>query len=174
MKYTGIPSLQPNKPWFVMAAITQLEDELLEPGWRAFEWGAGYSTVWLSQWCGSVVSIEHDREFIVSVNAELAKHSIANVTLVHIALGDAYEGAIQHYAKDGLFDLIFIDGRRRANCVAAAVPHLRPGGVLVLDNSERTEYQAAIAAHLAGWQRWDHLSQGGGYAGWTTTIWVKP
>lgn len=171
MRYTGIPRLQSNKPWFVMAAITRLEDELLQPGWSAFEWGCGYSTVWLSQWCGSAVSVEHDSSWVLQTQKELDKYDIKNVTLIQADLGGPYESAIDEYDE---FDLIFIDGRNRAACLAHAPAHLRSGGVLVIDNSEREEYQAAIEQHLTGWPRQDYVSQGGGYAGWTTTIWVKP
>jgi predicted O-methyltransferase YrrM len=170
MAYHGIPSLAGAKPTFVMAAIGQLQEELVQPDWRAFEWGSGGSTLWLSQWCASVVSVEHDQAWVAQQQAELDKYGIGNVTLVLSELGGAYESYIDHY---GDFDLIFVDGRNRAACIGHAVGHLKPGGVLVLDDSQREQYQAAIAEHLAGWQRWDHVSEGGGYAGWTTTIWRK-
>ncbi len=171
MVYKGIEALRGAKPWFVMAAITQLEDELVQPGWLSFEWGCGGSTLWLSQWIYSVVSLEHDEEWHRQTTAELAHYGIGNVELVRADLGGPYESYIDHY-PDGHFDLISIDGRNRSTCLAHAVPKLRRGGVLVLDNSEREQYQAAIAAHLAGWQRWDHLS--GNSEGWTTAIWRKP
>lgn len=171
MAYSGLEALRGAKPWFVMAAITQLEDELIQPNWRAFEWGCGGSTLWLSQWCTSAVSVEHDREWFAQQTAELAKYGIGNVELVRADLGGPYETYIDRYS---LFDLIFVDGRNRAACITQAVSKLRPGGVLVLDNSEREQYRPAITAHLTGWQRWDHLSEGGGYAGWTTTMWMKP
>jgi predicted O-methyltransferase YrrM len=171
MAYHGIPALAGAKPTFVMAAIGQLQEELVQPGWRAFEWGVGGSTLWLSQWCAGVVSVEHDREWVTKISDELAEYDIQNVTLCHVPLGDDYEAWINDYEP---FDLIFVDGRRRAACTGHAVSRLRPGGVLVLDDSQREQYQAAIAAHLAGWPRWDHANEYGGYAGWTTSIWVKP
>jgi len=169
MDYAGLPELRGAKPWFVMAAITQLEDELLWPGWCAFEWGCGGSTLWLSQWCADVVSVEHDAEWYEQTGHELDKYGIGNVELLRFDLGGPYEAAIEHYLK---FDLIMVDGRNRAACIAHAVPHLYSGGILVLDNSERTQYQGAIAEHLAGWKRWDHES--GNSENWTTTIWRKP
>lgn len=169
--YQGLEALRGAKPWFVMAAITQLEDELIQPNWRAFEWGCGGSTLWLSQWCDSVVSLEHDREWHKQVSNDLVTYNISNVELICADLGGPYETYIDHYE---VFDLIFIDGRNRVACLGHAVRHLSPGGVLVLDNSEREQYQVAIIEHLASWERWDHLSQGGGYAGWTTSIWQKP
>jgi predicted O-methyltransferase YrrM len=179
MAYHGIPALAGAKPTFVMAAIGQLQEELVQPDWRAFEWGSGGSTLWLSQWCDSVVSVEHDPEWHTQIKSELVHYGIDNVELFFVPKGagaheyDQYSRYITIYWNP-TFDLIFIDGRNRAACIGHAVSRLRPGGVLVLDDSQREQYQAAIAAHLAGWERWDHLNEYGGYAGWMTTIWRKP
>lgn len=88
-------------------------------------------------------------------------------------LGGPYEDYILMY-PDTHFDLVIVDGRNRAACIANAVAKVKPGGWFVLDNSEREQYQAAIVAHLAGWERYDFVSQGGGYKGWATTVWRKP
>jgi hypothetical protein len=44
----------------------------------------------------------------------------------------------------GRFDLIVIDGRSRTACLAAAIGHLAPGGLIVFDNSRRRRYRDAI------------------------------
>jgi hypothetical protein len=46
----------------------------------------------------------------------------------------------------GPFDLIVVDGRAREECLARAMPHLAPDGLLVLDNVERRRYREAIRA----------------------------
>ena len=48
-------------------------------------------------------------------------------------------------AADGLFDLIVIDGRARSACLKASVNRLAPGGLILFDNSNRSEYLPAIA-----------------------------
>lgn len=161
------------RPWFVHEAIIKLE-ELIEPGWRAFEWGSGSSTLWLAVdlKADSVVSLEHDREWYEQTQAELERYFVDNVELVHAGLGGPYAGYINNYPA-AHFDLILVDGRERAACLANAIARLKPGGIMVLDNSEREQYQWAVKL-LAGWQRWEFASRGGGYAGWTTTIWRKP
>ena len=42
-------------------------------------------------------------------------------------------------------DLIVIDGRLRAACLAAAMSALRPGGIILFDDSGRARYRGAIA-----------------------------
>jgi precorrin-6B methylase 2 len=167
--------LKGSKPWFVMGAITYLEDEFLEDPYgvltfRAFEWGCGGSTLWLSQRTKSVVALEHDREWVESTRAELDKYGITNVSLVLKFLDRGYVEYIDTF-PDEHFDIIMVDGRRRSDCLRRAIPKLRCGGALVLDNSERAEYQEAMKA-IGHWQRRDWDS---GYSeGWSTTVWRKP
>jgi hypothetical protein len=44
----------------------------------------------------------------------------------------------------GEFDLVVVDGRAREACLAAAEPRLKPGGIVVYDNSARRRYRPAI------------------------------
>lgn len=167
--------LKGSKPWFVMGAITYLEDEFLEDPYlpltyRSFEWGSGGSTLWLSQRTASVVSIEHDREWVESAQSELDKYNIANVSLVLRGLDKRYVEYIDRF-PDEHFDIILIDGRRRSDCIRHAMPKLRRGGALVLDDSERAEYQEAMKLV----EQWDRMDWDSGYSeGWSTTVWRKP
>src|SRR5690606_7658326 len=57
-----------------------------------------------------------------------------------------YVGRIGVVATEGgPFDLVVVDGRAREACVAAALPHLAPGAIVVFDNTMRRRYRAAIA-----------------------------
>jgi hypothetical protein len=170
-----IERLKGSKPWFVMGAITYLEDEFLENpyhplSFKSFEWGSGGSTLWLSQRTKSVVTLEHNPEWVAKTQAELDKYGIRNVALIHRALDGGYVEYIDAFPDEGL-DLIMVDGRRRSDCLRHAGAKLRPGGALVLDNSERAEYQEAMRI-FDGWERRDWDS---GYTeGWSTTVWRKP
>ena len=131
--------LKGSKPWFVMGSITYLEDEFLEDPYhplefKAFEWGSGGSTIWLSQRTKSVITLEHDREWVEKTKAELDKYGITNVALIWRQLDRGYVEYIDSF-PDEHFDIILVDGRRRSDCLAHAVPKLRCGGALVLDNS---------------------------------------
>lgn len=162
------------RPWFVHEAILYLE-EILEPGLTCFEWGSGSSTLWLAVdlQAKSVVSIEHDREWYAKTLSELVPFDVHNLQFNLAVLNDGYEVAILRYPESH-FDFVSVDGRNRAACIANAVAKVKPGGILVLDNSERAQYQAAIITHLAGWMRRDFVCQGGGEKGWTTSVWRKP
>lgn len=161
------------RPMFVHEAILKLE-ELIEPGWHVFEWGSGSSTLWLGadMMVAHAVSVEHDAEWYEKTRDELERYFVDNVELAHADLGGPYEDYIKSYPP-AHFDLILVDGRNRANCLANAIPKLKPGSIMVLDNSERDQYQWAVAL-LDSWEHWHYLSHGGGYRGWATGIWQKP
>ena len=170
-----IEALRASLPWFVMEAITYLQDECLEP-WgtpepkaQAFEWGSGGSTLWLSQRCATVVTLEHNREWYESTLSELSRYGIPNVDLVYRELGQGYSDYILRYPNE-FFDVISVDGRERAACVTNALHKLKVDGIFILDNSERGQYQEAMKL-LSRWERHDFDS---GYTeGWTTTVWRR-
>lgn len=77
---------------------------------------------------------------------------------------------------DRSFDLALIDGRARLACTRHALPKIRPGGVLVLDNSERPTYEPihALLAE-AGAARTDFTGIGAPSGRtWSTTIYELP
>lgn len=78
-----------------------------------------------------------------------------------------YIGAIDGFA-DGYFDIIAVDGKERVGCTVHAVPKLKAGGVLVLDDSEREEYEEVFALLSA----WSACRLGFGLR--QTTLFVKP
>ena len=54
-----------------------------------------------------------------------------------------YVRSIQKY-PDKHFDLVLVDGRARVACLEEATKKIKQGGYLMLDNSERKEYQTAM------------------------------
>lgn len=167
-----------SKPWFVMSAITYLEDECLEDwhkplSFLSFEWGSGGSTLWLSQRTAQVITLEHDAEWHKSTGDELRKYGIKNVELIHKPLGQGYAEYILRYPNES-FDVIMVDGRERAQCIINAQHKLKKNGIFVLDNSERDQYQAAMGV-LSHWERHDFDSgrAAAGGEGWVTTVWRR-
>jgi predicted O-methyltransferase YrrM len=77
---------------------------------------------------------------------------------------------------DQSFDVIVADGRARPACLRVAMPKLKPGGLLVLDNAERPWYARARAmVDAAGWKRKDHVGPGPyNQSFWETVIWQRP
>jgi len=166
-----ITELEGTTPWWLYAAIDQIAS-VIQPDWRVFEWGSGGSTLWLAQRAGLVISAEHNQEWADKTQGELAQYGLGNVTIRYQPNIGLYADSITDFAS---FDLVSVDGRNRANCLQRAVNKIKPGGYLVLDNSERKQYQSAMRLY-DNWQRWDYtktLDQAG-YAEWSTTIWRRP
>ncbi|MBO9600878.1 MAG: class I SAM-dependent methyltransferase [Novosphingobium sp.] len=132
-------------PWWNVAATREVERFLAaRRNARVFEYGAGASTAWLAKRAHEVLTVEHDAAFMGEFRKMLAP--LANVALLERPIvdgGASYVGAISEVG--GHFDLVVVDGRHRADCLMAAIPHLKPGGIVLFDDSGRKRYRGAIA-----------------------------
>lgn len=105
-------------------------------GRRVFEFGSGYgfSAYFFARAVGDggqVIGSEVDEHELVEHRRLFAGHPLAaRIDLRH---GDAF--AI-FAATEGLFDVVFVDIHKEGYLAAleAAVPRLRPGGLLIADN----------------------------------------
>lgn len=119
-------------PWLHPAVILYL-DKLIQPEWTVCEHGAGGSTLWLAERCKHVLSIESNKEWYEQVKKAIPP----NVELVYFPDPGIAREAI------GPYDLMLIDGEpveNRLFYIVYAKRLVRPGGVVVLDNANRTEY----------------------------------
>ena len=187
--YSAFIKLKGVTPWTSPSSILMFE-ELLTPEMVGFEWGSGSSTIFFAKRLKKLVSIEHHEGWYQKVRSQLQEKEIKNVDyhLINIDYPD------QHLDKDGFqvaitpsqidaykayysfidqfpdqsFHFILIDGRTRVQCGEHALPKLKSGGLLVLDNSERARY-SSLKEKLKDWP-----------SVWTTTgltdttIWIKP
>jgi len=179
-------------PWWTYDAIEEVDRFLRErPGARVFEYGSGASTVWLAKRAGCVVSVEHDLHWGAVVKGLLKDHGNAELRLVE---RDAerdpdplygstkaghkqfsyrkYAAAID--AETEPFDLIVVDGRARVACFTHGLRRLRPGGVIVFDNSHRSSYREAIQSSAARKEVYKGLAPGLPYSDETTLIYPEP
>lgn len=133
-------------PWFSYAAIDFLE-EFLEPSMTVCEYGSGGSTVFFAKRTKSVVSIENDPKWLELVNSRLQKHELRNASiLLHPfdfknAAGFEHSSYL-HALPAEQFDVIVVDGMEewtkvRPICFEKAEAHIRPGGIIVVDDSWR-------------------------------------
>lgn len=100
------------------------------------EWGPGLSTQIMRELCpdASITSIEHDRRWIGD-----------GATYVPIPNGPSeYDAWPLIHRPNEQYDLIFIDGRRRAACLLTALMVLADDGVVVLHDCKRPQYRHAI------------------------------
>lgn len=130
-------------PWLPFQIIDRL-DEVLTPASRVFEYGGGGSTLWMAQRAGEVVTAEHDPEWADLLSERTA--GLPNVTLLIRSAADEYADyvpAIDDF-PDEYFDVVVVDGRERVRCFERALPKVRPGGMLILDDTERPRYAPAF------------------------------
>jgi SAM-dependent methyltransferase len=166
-------------PWWPYAAIDAVA-AALDRSSRVFEYGSGGSTLWLERRAGYVRSIEHDPRWYEEVRRRVAS---ADLSLVEPASEgrmysrtggawfDDYVATITAEPAASL-DLVVVDGRCRVACVEAAMSKVRPGGILLLDDSGRERYGRA-GELLRTWTRCDfHGLKPGGAA--RTTLWTAP
>jgi len=104
---------------------------------RILEWGPGFSTDLFVHLCpeASILSIEHQEKWA----AKQAERFNGRANIVHQGIGPACRYAYWPTTQ-GPFDLIFVDGRRRNECLLAARECLAPGGVVVLHDANRVAY----------------------------------
>jgi len=134
-------------PWFSYAAIDFLEN-YLRPEMTAFEYGTGGSTLFFSQRVKAVLSVEDNPEWYNLVTQRLSEKSVSNVCVkLHPfdfknPVGFENSEYFQALPLDTAFDVIVVDGSEewtqvRPHCFARAQRCVRPGGIIVVDDSWR-------------------------------------
>jgi hypothetical protein len=129
---SGLPLDAAGKPipWFTYPAIEYLSQFDVR-GKKIFEYGCGNSTAFWSERGAEVWGVDHDRAWF----EKMSSGASARRTLYFSDQEQDYAGAISRAGTS--FDIVVIDGVFRATCVDPALGHLRRGGFIVLDNSER-------------------------------------
>lgn len=182
----------PTFPWMVFSAVDFMEKTLPADA-VAFEWGSGRSTLYFAERLKKLVSIEHDESWYHSVKTQLSKLDSDHVDYRYIpkstdsfvekaqrpevwrklnyrprkpSFQDYFDAILEF--DDAFFDMVIVDGRARVACVLNAMDKLKPGGVLVLDNSDREEYRKVF--HL--FESWDLHEFKNGIQ--ETAVMVKP
>lgn len=191
------------RPWITFDAIEFLNG-YLEPSHRVFEYGGGGSTLFFLERCQSLITVEHDKSWFDLLKQRVGGN-FCDKWESHLIQADAGDlcgtpdkSDPLHYSSGGFgneginfkryacaidkfenasFDAILIDGRSRPACIQHAIPKLRQGGLLILDNVER-DYYLAGKTRLA-LQGYTLLlsTKGASPYGWQftqTNIWRKP
>ena len=133
-------------PWFSYGAIDFL-DRYLKPHMKVCEYGSGGSTIFFARRVKSVFSIESDPKWFGLVNTRLTEKALPNakVVLHPFDFKDAKgfeHSAYLHAIPDERFDVIVVDGMEewtqvRPICFEKAEARIRPGGIIVVDDSWR-------------------------------------
>jgi hypothetical protein len=161
------PTVGVNSPWWNRHAIRYLEGEL-RPGQRVFEWGSGGSTAWFASKGAQVTSVEHNQEWVGKVKSRglhadiraipgAVTGKIAEPYLTHNLTDerrrffDDYIATIDEFPEDSL-DVVLVDGMCRAECFRRARPKVRPGGLLIIDDSDMPPYRS-LGKLVPGWEK---------------------
>ena len=193
-------------PWITFEAVKFLRKRM-RFSMSVFEYGCGSSTIFYAEHCASVESVEHEQDWATKVAKTLEMRRLKNWKIHHVAAEkkgsskdfldpDSYYSKAQKvwfriYSQAIIltretFDLISVDGRSRAACMKHSIQFVKPGGFLVLDNSERPRYGRGADLVPQDWKRWDFTGPGSSNAWkaategflrskeWQTTIWQRP
>lgn len=194
----GHNALKDNVPWITFKARIWLEN-YLKPDMSVFEYSSGGSTIFISKRVKEVFSIEHDKDWYQIISNEIRNQHIDNCKLLLIepetdlfnredySDPNNYISSLPIYLNmnfrryvlsinefpDEYFDLVFVDGRARPSCITNSIPKIKPGGYLMLDNSERERYSYGKKL-LSEWPSKNYygLLPYGIYT--ETTVWRKP
>lgn len=185
----------PDAPWLT-PAITHILDALLRSSDCGLEWGAGRSTVWLAHRVRHLTTIEENQKWGDRVAQTLDRHGISDRVDLNLVSLNSDDGAAATYITIASkiaprsLDFCLIDGALRDWCVRAALPMLKPGGLLLIDNVERyvprehksrTPNARSVADGFASevWRQameeiadWRSIWTSNGV--WDTALWIKP
>jgi precorrin-6B methylase 2 len=119
-------------PWIAYPAIDFIESKLKDD-MIVFEFGSGASTAWWAKRVKEIDAVEHDKNWFEIVQ----KNKPVNSNIF-------WEAEESYFTKvcsmDKKYDIIFIDGQNRNNCVIPALEALKENGVIIWDDSQCEEY----------------------------------
>lgn len=166
-KFLNETTLNQQIPWIPYEAKKWL-DNYLDPSMTVFEYGSGGSSIYISKKVKKIISVESSPEWCAILHKEIEKLHIGNCDLSLFepeekvrcdasASPHFNENTIkfEKYAKsimnfpDESFDLVFIDGKARVACAFYARAKVRPGGYILLDNSDVEKHSPAM--YLESW-----------------------
>lgn len=137
----------PDEPWIAQGAIQFCKSHLTKEQ-VGLEWGSGRSTAWFGTRLKSLLSIESDRVWHSTVVNQLQDKGLENIECRYIPLEhDPKKPTLPRYEKlpkyvsvieefeDKSLDFVVVDGHYRQACVLAALAKIKPGGFLLVDNT---------------------------------------
>lgn len=157
-------------PWWSEDFIRIIENWNMK-NMKVFEWGSGYSTLWFANRCEHITSIEYDKKWFNLCKEFSKKFSIDNKITMHLidyADGtDRYVNSID--MTNDIYDVIIIDGRNRCSCANSALKHCKSGTLIILDDSQRDNYQPVKDIYDPSYLHFESLPDKNGK---TTTAWI--
>ena len=118
-------------PWYTYPAIEYLSQFDMSDK-EIFEFGCGNSSLFWADRAKKVTSIEDNPTWFQKWQENFIRD---NLDIRWRDEGEGYFNAI--FEDNKKYDVIVVDGKRRADCARTAVQALNPGGLIILDDSDR-------------------------------------
>ncbi len=126
-------------PWVTYPFI-EFIGKRLQKEFDIFEFGSGNSTLYYANRVASVTSVENDRFWFEKITGMMP----ANVRLFYCELTYGQDYCKYPLKTDKQYDVVIVDGRDRINCCINSIAALKKGGVIILDDADRKEYDRAF------------------------------
>jgi precorrin-6B methylase 2 len=127
-------------PWMTYPAIEFLQRNL-QKNHKVFEFGCGASTLFFAKKVANVFSIETNSRWL-EILKEKTSDSFNNIKITLMEDGfinNSYQNFLKNYQQE--FDFVVIDSLKRYECAKNSIDALKKGGAIILDDSERKNYQ---------------------------------
>jgi predicted O-methyltransferase YrrM len=122
---------------------------------EVLEWGPGHSTkvILANAPDVKILTIEHQEKYYKKVMSEFGDHPNVEVVCRTLSMKGGHSTGYINYPifrlqEEGAdlkkYDLIFVDGRSRFDCIIAAKLMLKEGGIVLLHDAHRGNYLPAV------------------------------
>ncbi len=133
-------------PWWSFGAVDVVAG-FIRPEMEVFEFGSGGSSIFLAHRTKHVTCVEDSEQWTDLVQKEAERLGLRNLEVLAIPFdfekADNFSESDYLRALDGrAYDLIVVDGQEnsvqvRPHCFWRAEDHIKPGGMIVVDDSWR-------------------------------------
>ena len=144
-------------PW-INYSVIQFLHHSIDRKMKVLEFGAGGSSIFFLKRGVELFSIEHEKIWISEVKKRLAPVQLSkwspnlvssNNPKTNIPKPEDYLSPLKNI-KNASLDVVLIDGRHRVESIKQSMSLIKGGGILILDNSDRVDYQEAFTL-LTDW-----------------------
>ena len=138
-------------PW-INYSVIQFLHHSINPKMQVLEFGAGGSSVFFLNRNINLFSIEHEEVWIHEVKKRVSSIHFAKWS-PYLVLSKDKDSSVPHVddylaplkkISNSSLDIVFVDGRHRVESIRRSMNLLKDGGIIILDNSDRTHYEDAF------------------------------
>jgi hypothetical protein len=126
-------------PWFTYPSIDFFSPRL-NKNQVLLEFGSGNSTLFFAKKTKKVVSIEHNKDWFNITTKSVPENS--NIILTKSESLIDYLFPVKEFTTE--INIVVVDGIHRNDCLKNSLEVLSSDGVIILDDSERTEYKEGV------------------------------